>query len=206
MYVKLYLTRHSKGCHKGSLYCQVNYRGRKGYVYLKEGKGISCWDGQRWLKGASGLLNYILKDSSSRTYHRKLAKEEGRRAKRVWSVLFHPYDELFPDSSVGKESTCNAWDPGAIPGSGRSTGEGLGYPLQYSWAPLVAQLVKNLPAMWETWVWSLGWDNPLEKEKETVLISLPLIILTPGSWLSTWLLASWKSEIWCLVEGRSGQR
>ena len=51
----------------------------------------------------------------------------------------------FPDSSVGKESACNAGDPGSFPGSGRSTGEGIGYPLQYSWASLVAQLVKNLP-------------------------------------------------------------
>ena len=58
----------------------------------------------------------------------------------------------FPDSSVGKESSCNAGDPGSIPGSGRSTGEGIGYPLQCSWASLVAQLVKNRPAMWETWV------------------------------------------------------
>ena len=49
----------------------------------------------------------------------------------------------FPDSSVGKESTCNAGDPGLIPGLGRSAGEGIGYPLQYSWASLVAQLVKN---------------------------------------------------------------
>ena len=58
----------------------------------------------------------------------------------------------FPDSSVGKESAHNAGDPGSIPGSGRSTGEGIGYPLQYSWASLVAQLVKNLPTMQETWV------------------------------------------------------
>ena len=58
----------------------------------------------------------------------------------------------FSDSSVGKESTCNAGDPGSIPESGRSPGKGIGYPLQYSWAFLVAQLVKNLPAMWETWV------------------------------------------------------
>ena len=56
----------------------------------------------------------------------------------------------FPDGSVGKESTCNARDPGSIPGSGRSAGEGIGYPLQYSWASLVAQLVKNPPVMWET--------------------------------------------------------
>ena len=50
-----------------------------------------------------------------------------------------------------------------IPGSGRSLGEGIGYPLQYSWAFQVAQMVKNPPAMWETWVQSLGWDNPLEE-------------------------------------------
>jgi len=73
----------------------------------------------------------------------------------------------FPASSVGKESTCNARNPGSIPGSGRSTGEGIGYPLQYSWASHVAQLVKNPPAMQETWVRSLGWEDPLEKEKAT---------------------------------------
>ena len=71
----------------------------------------------------------------------------------------------FSGSSAGKESTCNAGDPGLIPGSGRSAGEGMGYPLQYSWASLVAQLVKNSLAMWETWVWSLGWEDPLEKGK-----------------------------------------
>ena len=73
----------------------------------------------------------------------------------------------FPNSSVGKESTCNAEDPGLIPGSERFAGEGIGYPLQYSWASLVAQLVKNLPAMRETWVRSLGWEDPLEKGKTT---------------------------------------
>ena len=62
----------------------------------------------------------------------------------------------FPDSSVGKESTCNAGDAGSIPGLGRSPGEGIGYPLWYSWASLVAQLVKNPPAMQETWVQPLG--------------------------------------------------
>ena len=73
----------------------------------------------------------------------------------------------FPGSSPGKESACNAGDPGSIPGSGRSAGEGIGYSLQYSWASLVAQLVKNLPAMQETWVLSLGWEDPLEKGKAT---------------------------------------
>ena len=75
--------------------------------------------------------------------------------------------EGFPDNSVGKESTCNPGDPSLIPGSGRSTREGIGYPLQYSWASVVAQLVKNPPAMQETWVQSLGWEDPLEKGKTT---------------------------------------
>ena len=68
----------------------------------------------------------------------------------------------FPGSLAGKESACNAGDPGLIPGLGRAAGEGIGYPLQDSWASLVAQLVKNLPAMQETWVGFLGWEDPLE--------------------------------------------
>ena len=73
----------------------------------------------------------------------------------------------FPDSSVGKESACNARDPISIPGSERSPGEGVGYPLQCSCTSLMAQLVKNPPAMRETWVRSLGWEDPLEKGKVT---------------------------------------
>ena len=69
--------------------------------------------------------------------------------------------------AAGKEFTCDAGDSGLIPESGRSTEEGIGYPLQYSQASLVAQRVKNLPAMWETWVGSLGWEDPLEKGKAT---------------------------------------
>ena len=71
----------------------------------------------------------------------------------------------FPHSSADKESACNAGDPGLIPGSERSPGEGIGYPLQYSWTSLVAQLVKKSPAMWETWFQSLGWEDPVEKGK-----------------------------------------
>ena len=71
----------------------------------------------------------------------------------------------FPDTSVGKKkSACNAGDPGSIPGWGRFTGEGIGYPLQYCRASLVAQYVKNPPAMRETWVSSPGEgkDSPLQ--------------------------------------------
>ena len=77
------------------------------------------------------------------------------------------YGFLFPHSSVGKEFTCNAGDLGSIPGLGRSAGEGIGYPFQYSWAPLVAQLVKNLPAMQETWVRSPGQEDPLQEGMAT---------------------------------------
>ena len=73
----------------------------------------------------------------------------------------------FPDSSVGKESTCNAGDPGLIPGLGRSAGGGIVYPLQYSWASLLAQLVKNPPAMQETMVRFLGQEDLLEKGRAT---------------------------------------
>ena len=64
-------------------------------------------------------------------------------------------------------------DPGSIPGLGSSPGEGTGYPLQYSWACIVAQLVKSLPAMWENWIPSLGWEDPLEKGKATPPVFWP---------------------------------
>ena len=75
--------------------------------------------------------------------------------------------DVLPASSVGKESACNAEDPSSIPGLGRSAGEEIGYPLQYSWASFVVQLVKNLPAKQETWVQSLGWEDLLEKGQAT---------------------------------------
>ena len=69
----------------------------------------------------------------------------------------------FLGSSAGKESACDVGDLGSIPGLGRSPGEGIGYPFQFSWASMVAQPVKNLPAMWETWVQSQGWEVLLEE-------------------------------------------
>ena len=92
----------------------------------------------------------------------------------------------FPDSWVGKESAYNAGDPCSILGSGRSAGEGIGYPLQYSWASIVAQLVKNLLAMQETWVWSLSWEDPLEKRKATHS-SIP-------AWRIPWTIQSMDSQ------------
>ena len=84
-------------------------------------------------------------------------------------ILFKQVVKGFPGSSAGKESTCNAGDPGLIPGLGRPPGEGKGHPLQYSWASLVAQLVKML----ETWVQSLGWEDPLEEGMQPTPIFLP---------------------------------
>ena len=81
--------------------------------------------------------------------------------------LYLRYYWGFPGSSAGKESTCNAGDPGSIPESGRSPGEGVGYPNQYSWASLVAQMVKNLLAFCETWVRFLSWEDPLEEGMAT---------------------------------------
>ena len=92
----------------------------------------------------------------------------------------------FPDSSDGKECTHNGGDPGSIPGSGRSSGEGIGYPVQYSWASLVAQMVKNLPTMQETWVQSLGWEDSQEESMVTHFRTLAW--RTPmdrGAWQTT---------------------
>ena len=68
-------------------------------------------------------------------------------------------DFIYFSSSADKVPICNAGDPGSILGLGSSLGEGIGYLLQYSWASLVAQMVKNPPAMQETWVRSLGWED-----------------------------------------------
>ena len=111
--------------------------------------------------------------------------------KICWRRKWQPTPVLlgFPCGSAGKESACNAGDPHSILGSGRSPGEGIGYSPQYSWASLVAQLVKNLPAVRETWVQSLGQEDPLEKEMAAHSILLPgkshgqrsLVEYSPGS-------------------------
>ena len=105
-------------------------------------------------------------------------QREGRREGRwdaacnkhfpcAWSCAkdLHTHFPIYssPPSSAGKRSICNAGDPVLIPGSGRSPGRGHSNPLQYSWASLVAQLVKKLPVMWESWVRSPGWEDHLEE-------------------------------------------
>ena len=83
----------------------------------------------------------------------------------------------FPGGSDSRESTCNAGDPSSVAGSGRSPGEGIGYPLQYSWASLVAQLVKNLPVVQKACVQSLAWKDTLEKG---IFPFLPTPVFWPG--------------------------
>ena len=93
----------------------------------------------------------------------------------------------FPYGSVGKEPACNAGDSGSIPGLGRFPGEGTGYPLQCAWACLIVQLVKNPPAMWETWVRYLGQEDLLEKGKATHSSVL--------AWRIPWTVESMGSQI-----------
>ena len=101
----------------------------------------------------------------------------------------------FPGSSAGKESACNAGNPSSIPGSGRSPGEGIGYPFQCSWASLVAQTVKNMPAIQETWVWSLSWEDPLEEG------------MTTHSSILAWRIpmdrGAWRATVCKVIEGRT---
>ena len=102
----------------------------------------------------------------------------------------------FLGSSAGKESSCNVGHSGSIPGSGSSPGEGIGKTLQDSWASLMAQKVKNPPAMWETWVWSLGWEDPLEEGMATHFIILASRIpMDRGAWRATVHGVS-KSQTW----------
>ena len=101
--------------------------------------------------------------------------------------IFHNYDyNGFPGNSDGKEFTCNAGDPGLIPGSGSSPAEGVGYPLQYSGDSLVAQTVKNSPAIRQTWVRSLSWEDPLEEGMATYSNILAWRIpMDRGAWRAT---------------------
>ena len=128
--------------------------------------------------------------------------------------LYSPWNSLGQNTGVGNLSllqgifptqglnprqilyACNVGDPGLIPGSGRSPGEGIGYPLLYSWASLVAQLVKNPPAMRETWVQSLSWEDPLEEGMATHSSILAWrISMDRGTWQAT-VPGTEKSRTW----------
>ena len=109
--------------------------------------------------------------------------------------VFCKWFQGFPGSSAYKECSNNAGYPSLIPGLQRSPGEGIGYPVQFSWASLVGLMVKNLPEMWETWVWSLGWEDHLEKGMATHCSILAWRIPTeePGGLQS---MGPQKSQTW----------
>ena len=131
----------------------------------------SAW-GYRWLW--SGPL---LPTVTNRVHLRHVVRNAicgcGDRIKQTLMTPPPGFHQLCSNLCLLENSDPLLGDPNSIPGSGRSTGEGIGYPLQYSWASLVAQLVKNLPAMRETWVWSLGWEDPLEEAWQPTLVFLP---------------------------------
>ena len=104
----------------------------------------------------------------------------------TWNCRWIFYHWGFPGSSAGKESTCNAGNPSSIPGSRSTPGEGIGYPLQCCEASLVVKIVKNLPAVRKTWVWSLGWEEPLEEGMATHSSILAWrIAMDRGAWQAT---------------------
>ena len=101
--------------------------------------------------------------------HYKMIMGSNNLFKKTYTCIENIYLFIwgFPSNSVGKESACSAGDHISIPGSGRFPGDRISYPLLCSWASLEAQMVKNLPAMQETWVQSLGWEDPLEEGMAT---------------------------------------
>ena len=121
--------------------------------------------------------------TSGKWIHVKITLHKLSGQFKVIAVRSHPTGQMrmrlwrpeigLPDGSAGRESACNAGDPSWIPGLGSSPREGTGYPLQYSWASLGAQMVKNPPAMPETWVRSLGWEDPLEEGMAAHSVFLP---------------------------------
>ena len=111
----------------------------------------------------------------------------------------------FHDISVGKEFTCNAWNPGSIPGSGRSTGERIGYPLQYSLGFPCDSADKETTCNVGNWVWSLSWEDPLEQGKATYSNILAWRIPWTSPWgckesdTTEWL-SVWGRDVWVIIE------
>ena len=127
-----------------------------------------------WAQELAGLQSMGLQ----RVKHVWAPNTQASNSRCIFSPIKCAHSTL--NSKKKKESTCNAGDPGSIPGSGRSTGEEIVYPLQYSWASLLAQLVKNLPALQETWVWYLGWEDPWVGKIPWRKERLPIPVFWPG--------------------------
>ena len=112
---------------------------------------------------------------------------------------------LVAGCSSGKESVCNAGDPGLIPGLERSPGEGIGYSLQYSWASLVAQMVKNPSATWYMWARYLGWEDPLEEGMAThSSVHALRIPIDRGAWRATVIdRGAWRATVHGIAKSRT---
>ena len=121
---------------------------------------VISWETTNWICCQCSILSFQQKLAVWKTQTQHLGWQFRNTAR-----LFYGRDSLI--AQLVKNLLAMAGDPGLIPELGRSTGEGLGYPFQYSQASLVAQLVNNPPAVWETLLWSLGWEDPLEKGKAT---------------------------------------
>ena len=141
-------------------------------------------ESQEW----RSLVGCCLWGRTESTRLKRLSSMNNYIIKSMLHLVPHHLALSFTHSSVGKESACKDDDPGLIPGSGRSTEEGIGYLLPYFWTSQVAQLVKNLPAMLETWVQSLSWEDPLEEGK-----------VTHSS------ILAWRIPVWSMVLQRVGQ-
>ena len=152
----------------------VSLSAKWGLSFMWRSSKILSSSNNGWIHGLSHLISTIKDRKGDCTMGQRTCLQPWSWYKSVASTGAHYTTSLgFLGSSADKESACNAGDPSSIPGLGRSTGEGIGYLLQYSWASLEAQLVKNLPAMWVTWVQSLGRENTLEKERPPTPVFLP---------------------------------
>ena len=119
-------------------------------------------------------LKYLIGYLCINTLHTMKGKHCGRK---ICSICNKHGNNILGIYLAGKESACNAGYSRSVPGLGRSPGEGIGYPLQCFWALLVAQMIKNPPAVLKNWVWSLDWDDLLEKGKATHSSILALRVL-----------------------------
>ena len=128
----------------------------RGSCWPRDWTRVSCIAGKFFTNWATREDLYHLHLSLDKTFRLLLCLA-------YWKQCCYKHCKGFPRISGSKESGCDAGDYSSIPGLGKSTRKGMGYAFRSFWAPLVAQLVKNPPAMWETWVQSLGWENPLEE-------------------------------------------
>ena len=177
----------------------------KNHIRIREGKGrenlVMCFyhgDPKPVLHCLFLDFSYYMRETPFPGSHVKsiCSRSHSFLIKCAYAMLWYgAYHMSYSGNSADKESTCNAEDPGSILWLGRSPGDWIDYPPQYSWALLVAQMLKNPPAMWETWVWSLSWEDSLKEGMATHSSILSWRIPTGrGAWWAT-VLVSYSP--WC---------